>query len=107
MGARQPRDEPVAPALDGSVRRSGNRIRVTVQLVDAANGFRLWSERYDREMADIFAVQAEIALAIAGRLKPRRQRVEQAGQAGHGERRGMGAGSAARAGIAPQAREAH
>src|SRR5262249_43958854 len=44
----------VATVLDGSVRRSGNRIRVTVQLVDAANGFQLWSERYDREMADIF-----------------------------------------------------
>jgi TolB-like protein len=49
---------PVATVLDGSVRRSGNRIRVTVQLVDAANGFQLWSERYDREMADIFDVQA-------------------------------------------------
>ena len=59
----------VATVLDGSVRRSGNRIRVTVQLVDAANGFQLWSERYDREMADIFDVQDEIARAIARKLK--------------------------------------
>jgi serine/threonine protein kinase/Flp pilus assembly protein TadD len=59
----------VSTVLDGSVRRSGNRIRVTVQLVDVANGFQLWSERYDREMADIFDVQDEIARAIAEKLK--------------------------------------
>lgn len=59
----------VATVLDGSVRRSGHRIRVTVQLVDAASGFQLWSERYDREMADIFDVQDEIARAIASKLK--------------------------------------
>ena len=59
----------VATVLDGSVRRFGQRIRVTVQLVDAGSGFQLWSERYDREMADIFDVQEEIARAIAGKLK--------------------------------------
>ena len=59
----------VATVLDGSVRRAGNRIRVTVQLVDAADGFQLWSERYDRELADIFDVQDEIARAIASKLK--------------------------------------
>jgi serine/threonine protein kinase/tetratricopeptide (TPR) repeat protein len=59
----------VATVLDGSVRRSGTRIRVTAQLVDARNGFQLWSERYDREMADVFDVQDEIARAIAARLK--------------------------------------
>ena len=59
----------VSTVLDGSVRRSGNRVRVTVQLVDVANGFQLWSERYDREMADIFDVQDEIARAIAEKLK--------------------------------------
>jgi serine/threonine protein kinase/tetratricopeptide (TPR) repeat protein len=59
----------VATVLDGSVRRSGGRIRVTVQLVDARNGFQLWSERYDREMADVFDVQDEIARAIAAKLK--------------------------------------
>jgi TolB-like protein/Flp pilus assembly protein TadD len=59
----------VATVLEGSVRRSGNRVRVTVKLVDVANGFQLWSERYDREMADIFDLQDEIARAIAERLK--------------------------------------
>ena len=59
----------VATVLEGSVRRSGNRVRVTVKLVDVTNGFQLWSERYDREMADIFDLQDEIARAIAERLK--------------------------------------
>jgi serine/threonine protein kinase/tetratricopeptide (TPR) repeat protein len=59
----------VSTVLDGSVRRSGNRVRVTVRLVDTTNGFQLWSERYDREMADIFDVQDEIARAIAEKLK--------------------------------------
>jgi serine/threonine protein kinase/tetratricopeptide (TPR) repeat protein len=59
----------VANLLLGSVRRAGNRLRVTVQLVDAANGFQLWSERYDRQMEDIFEVQDEIARGIAERLR--------------------------------------
>ena len=59
----------VANILEGSVRRAGNRVRVTVQLVDARNGFHLWSERYDRQMEDIFEVQDEIARVIAERLK--------------------------------------
>jgi len=59
----------VGTVLDGSVRRAGNRIRVTAQLIDVANGFQLWSERYDRELADIFDVQDEIARAIAVKLK--------------------------------------
>lgn len=59
----------VGTVLEGSVRRAGNRIRVTAQLIDVANGFQLWSERYDRELADIFDVQDEIARAIAGKLK--------------------------------------
>lgn len=59
----------VANILDGSVRRAGNRVRVTVQLIDASSGFQLWSERYDRQMQDIFEVQDEIAHAIADRLK--------------------------------------
>src|ERR1035441_615533 len=50
-------------------RRAANRVRVTVQLVDARNGFQIWSERYDRQMEDIFEVQDEIASAIAERLK--------------------------------------
>ena len=59
----------VSTVLEGSVRRAGNRLRVTVQLVDVAKGFQLWSERYDRELADIFDVQEEIARAIAEKLK--------------------------------------
>ncbi|MDO8679000.1 MAG: protein kinase [Acidobacteriota bacterium] len=55
--------------LDGSVRKAGNRVRVTLQLVDASNGYQLWSERYDRELADIFDVQDEIARSIVQRLK--------------------------------------
>ena len=59
----------VATVLEGSVRRSANRIRVTAQLIDVATGFQRWSERYDRQMADIFDVQDEIARAIAEKLK--------------------------------------
>ncbi|HEV2199882.1 MAG TPA: protein kinase [Bryobacteraceae bacterium] len=55
--------------LEGSVRKSGNRIRITAQLIKAADGFHLWSERYDRELNDIFAVQDEISSAIAGALQ--------------------------------------
>jgi TolB-like protein len=58
----------VAHVLEGSVRRSGNRIRVTAQLITAADGSHLWSERYDRELADVFAVQDEISAAIAEAL---------------------------------------
>jgi serine/threonine-protein kinase len=58
----------VTTVLDGSVRRAGERVRITVQLSDVADGFQLWSERYDRELKDIFDVQDEIAKAIAERL---------------------------------------
>jgi serine/threonine-protein kinase len=59
----------VQTILEGSVRRAGNRIRVTAQLINAADGYHIWSERYDRELTDVFAVQDEIAAAIAGTLK--------------------------------------
>ncbi len=59
----------VRTILEGSVRRSGKRVRITAQLSDVADGFRLWSERYDREIEDVFAVQDEIATAIAEKLK--------------------------------------
>lgn len=59
----------VVHVLEGSVRRAGERLRVTVQLVDARNGFQLWSERYDREMAGVFEIQDEIARSIAERLR--------------------------------------
>jgi serine/threonine-protein kinase len=58
----------VATVLEGSVRSAGKRMRVTAQLVKAADGYHLWSQRYDRDMDDIFAVQDEIAAAISGAL---------------------------------------
>lgn len=59
----------VSIVLEGSVRRSGNRIRVTAQLINASDGSHLWSERFDRELSDIFAVQDEISAAIAKALR--------------------------------------
>jgi TolB-like protein len=59
----------VRTVLEGSVRRADNRVRITAQLVSTADGYHLWSERYDREMKDVFAVQEEIAQAITQRLR--------------------------------------
>jgi serine/threonine protein kinase/Tfp pilus assembly protein PilF len=59
----------VETVLEGSVRKTGNRLRVTAQLINVADGFHLWSERFDRELADIFAIQDEISLAIIEKLK--------------------------------------
>lgn len=59
----------VAYVLEGSVRRSMERLRVTAQLVDASSGFHLWSETYERSLQDIFAVQDEIGRAIVGALR--------------------------------------
>ena len=60
----------VQTVLQGSVRRTGSRLRITVQLINVADGFHLWSERYDREMSDVLAVQDEIAQAITAALVP-------------------------------------
>jgi adenylate cyclase len=54
----------VETLLDGSIRKSGKRVRISVQLVDASNGYQLWSERFDREIEDIFAIQDEIARSV-------------------------------------------
>ncbi len=64
----------ISTVLEGSVRRAGSRIRVTAQLINAADGSHLWSERYDRELSDIFAVQDEISAAIAKSLRVRLSR---------------------------------
>jgi TolB-like protein len=61
----------VEAVLAGSVRQDGRRMRVTVQLIDASTGYHLWSDEFDRELVDIFAVQEEIAGAIAGALELR------------------------------------
>ena len=55
--------------LEGSVRKSGNRVRITAQLIDGATGGHVWAERYDRDLNDIFALQDEISQAIVGALK--------------------------------------
>lgn len=55
--------------LEGSVRKAGNRLRITAQLIEAESGFHLWSESYDREMDDIFEIQGEISAAIGAALK--------------------------------------
>ena len=59
----------VANVLEGSVQRSGNRVRVTAQLIDARTDTHLWAERYDRDLADVFAIQSEIAKKIADQLQ--------------------------------------
>ena len=55
--------------IEGSVRKAGNRVRITAQLIQADNGVNLWAENYDRELKDIFATQEDIAQAIAGALR--------------------------------------
>ena len=59
----------VATVLEGSVRKAGNRLRITAQLINAADGYHLWSEKYDRELKDIFAIQDEIAGNIVRALR--------------------------------------
>jgi TolB-like protein/tetratricopeptide (TPR) repeat protein len=60
----------VGYVLEGSVRKSGGRVRITAQLNDVANGSHVWAERYDRDVADVFAVQDEITEAIVGAIEP-------------------------------------
>jgi len=59
----------VKTVLEGSVRRAGKRLRITAQLIDVADGYHVWSERYDRELDDVFAIQDEIAVSIAQKLR--------------------------------------
>ncbi|MCZ6862120.1 MAG: adenylate cyclase, partial [Alphaproteobacteria bacterium] len=68
--------------LEGSVRKAGNRVRITGQLVDAANGQHMWAERFDRDLTDIFDLQDEITSNIASRVAPtlRRHEIERARQ---------------------------
>ncbi len=61
----------VSTVLEGSVRRSGDQVRITVQLIDAEHGFHLWSNEYDRGLEDVFATQDEIATAVTAALIPR------------------------------------
>lgn len=68
--------------LDGTLRRAGDRVRITARLVDGRTGARLWSERYDRQAADPLALQDEIAEAIAGAVEPELSAIEGAALAG-------------------------
>ena len=73
------KDLKVKTVLEGSVRKAGNRLRITAQLINVADGYYLWSERYDREMEDVFAIQDEITQAIVDTLE-----VQLLGQPGKG-----------------------
>ena len=55
--------------LEGSVQRSANRVRVSAQLIDARNDTDVWAEKYDRDLADVFAIQSEITQTIADQLQ--------------------------------------
>jgi serine/threonine protein kinase len=66
----------VKTVLEGSVRKAGNRLRITAELVNVADGYHLWAEKYDREMQDIFAIQDEISLTIVDKLKVKLLREE-------------------------------
>ena len=59
----------VSTLLEGSVRRAGNRIRITTQLIEAESDLHLWAETYDRELTDVFAIQSEVALCVASALR--------------------------------------
>jgi TolB-like protein/predicted Ser/Thr protein kinase len=61
----------VGAVLEGSVRKAGNRLRVTAQLVNVTNGYHVWSERYDRDLEDVFAIQDDISEAIVKALEPK------------------------------------
>jgi serine/threonine protein kinase/Tfp pilus assembly protein PilF len=68
----------VGTLLEGSVRKAGNRLRITTQLVNAADGYHLWSEKYDRNVEHVFAIQDEISLAIVDKLKVKLLKEEKA-----------------------------
>ena len=87
------RDLGVRYVLEGSVRKAGNRVRITAQLIDATSGHHVWAERYDRALEDIFAVQDEITRSIIGAIPPgivaaeiQRTRGKEAAQLGQWER---------------------
>jgi TolB-like protein/Tfp pilus assembly protein PilF len=70
------RDLGVRYVLEGSVRKAGNRVRISAQLIEAATGAHLWAERYDRDLADAFAVQDEISESVVGAIEPELLQVE-------------------------------
>ena len=81
----------VANLIEGSVRKQGDRVRIVAELISAADGRSLWSETYDRELKDVFAVQAEIAKSVAEQMKVKllgeRQQSDAAPKTGHARER--------------------
>ena len=57
--------------MEGSIRRTGDRVRITAQLIDAQSGAHVWAEHFDRDLAEVFAVQDEITQNVAGAIQPR------------------------------------
>jgi TolB-like protein len=80
----------VANVLEGSVRRSGERVRITAQLIDARTGYHRWSETYDRTLSDVFAVQDEISRAIVAALRVKLGEGRADGQRGGARARAQG-----------------
>ena len=74
----------VRMVLEGSVRKQGDKVRITSQLIDASNGFHLWSQTYDRDLKDIFAIQDEIAKAIGEQLKVKMTGISKPGEPASG-----------------------
>mgnify|MGYP003576211493 FL=1 len=62
--------------LEGSVRKAGNRLRITGQLIEATNGAHLWADRFDGDLADIFALQDQITTQVIGAIAPRLELAE-------------------------------
>ncbi len=81
----------VSTVLEGSVRKMGNKLRITAQLVNVADGYHLWSERYDREMEDVFEIQDDISQAIVKALRVilSEDEKKQIEKAARGEYRGL------------------
>src|SRR5262249_26747023 len=71
----------VSYVVEGSVQRAGERVRVSAQLIDARNDTHLWAEHYDRDVADVFAIQSDIAQQIAEQLQAKRSAAEKAASA--------------------------
>ena len=90
----------VAHVVEGTVQRADGRVRVTAQLIDARTDTHLWAERYDRELADVFAIQSEIAQKIASQLHAKLSPERRGGSArrthaGHDRLRSLPAGERA------------
>src|SRR6202035_2041863 len=68
--------------LEGSVRKGGNRVRITAQLIDATNGAHLWADRFDGELEDVFDLQDRVAISVAGVIEPtlRQAEIQRAGR---------------------------